>query len=113
MRGRRVAAAKAGSSSSSSCSRISRKSRSARTARISRTASPPLGKAAPPPAYTLRDEGGRVAVYAGTQAAPSAPLQICDIYTRLLPENDLLHLQEGIPVYSDAQLEALLEDLGL
>ena len=70
-------------------------------------------KAAPPPAYTLRDEGGRVAVYAGTQAAPSAPLQICDIYTRLLPENDLLHLQEGIPVYSDAQLEALLEDLGL
>ena len=43
----------------------------------------------------------------------SAPLQICDIYTRLLPENDLLHLQEGIPVYSDAQLEALLEDLGL
>lgn len=45
--------------------------------------------------------------------APNAPLQICDIYTRLLPENDLLHLQEGIPVYSDAQLEALLEDLGL
>ena len=70
-------------------------------------------KAAPSPAYTLRDEGGRVAVYAGTQSAPSAPLQICDIYTRLLPENDLLHLQAGIPVYSDAQLKALLEDLGL
>ena len=72
-----------------------------------------LGQSAPSPSYTLRDEGGRVAVYAGTQAAPSAPIRICDIYTRLLPENDLLHLQKGIPVYSDAQLEALLEDLGL
>ncbi len=67
----------------------------------------------PPPAYTLRDEGGRVAVYTGEASAPDAPLAVYDIYTRLLPENDLLHLQKGIPVYSDAELQTLLEDFGL
>ena len=67
----------------------------------------------PSPVYTLRDEGGRVAVYTGEEAAPSAPLAVYDIYTRLLPENDLLHLQAGIPVYSEAELQTLLEDFGL
>ena len=71
------------------------------------------GKAAPPPAYTLRDEGGRVAVYAGTQAAPSAPLQICDIYTRLLPEGDALALQQGVPITDERELQKRIEDYGL
>ena len=55
----------------------------------------------------------RVAVYTGEASAPDAPLAVYDIYTRLLPENDLLHLQKGIPVYSDAELQTLLEDFGL
>ena len=69
-----------------------------------------LYRPSPAPRYTLRDEGGRVAVY---QSGASAPLQVYDIYTHLLPEGDVLRLQQGIPVADDASLQALLEDLGL
>ena len=36
-----------------------------------------------------------------------------DIYTRLLPEEDVLALQQGVPVADDASLQRLLEDYGL
>lgn len=67
----------------------------------------------PPEAtYYLRDYHGRVAVYAaGGDAAQ--PLEIYDIYTRLLPEQDLLALQSGVPAADDAALQRLLEDYGL
>ena len=62
------------------------------------------------PAYILRDEGGRVAVY---QAGADAPEKVYDIYTHLLPPEDTQKLQQGIPVNTEAELQALLEDLGL
>ena len=61
-------------------------------------------------AYILRDEGGRVAVY---HAGAEEPKQVYDIYTHLLPPEDTQKLQQGIPVETEAQLQALLEDLGL
>lgn len=66
----------------------------------------------PEAAYYLRDYHGRIAVYAaGSDAAQ--PLEIYDIYTRLLPEQDLLALQSGVPAADDAALQRLLEDYGL
>ena len=62
------------------------------------------------PAYLLRDEGGRVAVY---RAGEEEPARVYDIYTHLRPPEDTQRLQQGIPVDTEAQLQALLEDLGL
>lgn len=60
--------------------------------------------------YLLRDNGGHLALYA---ADGSGPLAEYDIYTRLLPEGDVLALQQGLPVADDAELQRLLEDYGL
>ena len=63
--------------------------------------------------YRLRDKGGRVAVYRyGTQGRPDTLVTITDIYTNLLPENDALRIKNGITVYSERELDLLLEDLG-
>lgn len=69
----------------------------------------PEGQAVPPP-YLLRDEGGRIALY---RQGEEAPVQVYEVYTHLLPEPDVLSLQQGIPVESEEQLARLLEDLGL
>ena len=50
----------------------------------------------PAAAYYLRDLHGRVAVYPADSPA-AEPLQVYDIYTRLLPEEDVLALQQGVP----------------
>ena len=34
------------------------------------------------------------------------------IYTNLLPENDALRIKRGVTVYSERELDLLLEDLG-
>ena len=39
--------------------------------------------------------------------------QYDEIYTRLLPESDVLALQQGVPVYDEAELQKRLEDYGL
>ena len=36
-----------------------------------------------------------------------------DIYTRLLPESDVLALQQGVPVTDEAELQRRLEVYGL
>lgn len=66
----------------------------------------------PAAAYYLRDLHGRVAVYPADSPA-AEPLQVYDIYTRLLPEEDALALQQGVPAADDASLQRLLEDYGL
>ena len=73
--------------------------RPGRTAQDSSSAAP----------YILKDHGGRLAVF-----APGAdePLQVYDIYTHLLPEQDVAALQKGIPVESEERLDRLLEDFG-
>lgn len=60
----------------------------------------------------LRDYHGRIALYEPSDDLES-PRQVYDLYTRLLPENDVLALQAGIGVSSEEELERLLEDFGL
>lgn len=59
--------------------------------------------------YLLKDHGGRLAVF-----APGAdePLRVYEVYTHLLPEQDVAALQAGIPVESEERLDRLLEDFG-
>ena len=63
------------------------------------------------PRYLLKDHAGHIALYAGDGTGPLA--QYDDIYTRLLPESDVLALQQGVPVYDEAELQKRLEDYGL
>ena len=62
------------------------------------------------PQYLLKDNAGHVALYA---VDGSGPLAQYDIYTRLLPEADVLALQQGIAVQDEADLQQKLEDYGL
>ncbi len=64
----------------------------------------------PTPMYLLKDNAGHVALYSGDGSGPLAQYE--EIYTRLLPENDVLALQQGVPVYSETELEKRLEDYG-
>lgn len=65
------------------------------------------GQSAP---YLLRDDGGRIALFRPDE---EEPVQVYDIYTHLLPQEDVLSLQQGIPVENEEQLLRLLEDFGL
>ena len=60
--------------------------------------------------YTVADYGGKVAVFENDSNEPFA---VYDIYTHLLPENDIEILRKGIKVNSMQQLQNCLEDLGL
>ena len=63
--------------------------------------------------YLLQDKGGRVAVYrCDADGTPGALVTITEIYTNLLPENDVLRIKRGILVRSERELDLLLEDLG-
>ena len=62
------------------------------------------------PAYLLRDNGGHLALYA---ADGTGPLAEYDIYTRLLPEQDILALQNGLAIQDETELQQRLEDYGL
>ena len=60
--------------------------------------------------YTVKDYGGKVAVF---ENDGSTPVVVYEIYTHLLPENDIELLRRGIKVTSQEQLQTCLEDLGL
>ncbi|MBQ9844588.1 MAG: hypothetical protein IJO54_00685 [Oscillospiraceae bacterium] len=60
--------------------------------------------------YTITDLGGKVAVF---EDGIDEPVAVYDIYTHLLPENDIELLRKGIHVDSLSQLQSRLEDLGL
>ena len=62
------------------------------------------------PAYLLKDNAGHLALYTGEGEGPLAEYEI---YTRLLPEQDLLALQQGVPVTDETDLQRKLEDYGL
>lgn len=65
---------------------------------------------APAPRYLLKDSGGYIALYSGDGQGPLARY---DLMTRLLPEQDVLALQQGVPVQDEAELQRRLEDYGL
>ena len=60
--------------------------------------------------YTVKDYGGKVAVFENDN---NTPLVVYEIYTHLLPENDIELLRRGIKVTTQEQLQTCLEDLGL
>ena len=64
-----------------------------------------------PPRYLLKDSGGHVALYTADGIGPLATYD--DLYTRLLPESDVLALQQGVFVADEAELQRRLEDYGL
>ena len=54
-----------------------------------------------------------MAVYrCGTNGQPVVLVTITGIYTNLLPENDAVRIKRGVTVYSERELDLLLEDLG-
>lgn len=59
--------------------------------------------------YLLKDHGGRLALY---RQGESEPLEVYEVYTHLLPEQDVESLRAGIPLQSEEQLDRLLEDFG-
>ena len=63
------------------------------------------------PRYLLKDSGGHVALYTADGIGPLATYD--DLYTRLLPESDILALQQGVFVADEAELQRRLEDYGL
>ncbi|MBR5305468.1 MAG: hypothetical protein IKU47_00925 [Oscillospiraceae bacterium] len=60
--------------------------------------------------YTIIDFGGKVAVF---EDGMQEPVAVYDIYTHLLPENDIELLRRGIHVDTLSELQSRLEDLGL
>lgn len=60
--------------------------------------------------YIISDYGGKVAVFRKDE---TEPLVVYEIYTHLLPENDIEILRRGVEVDSLEQLQTRLEDFGL
>ena len=60
--------------------------------------------------YIIKDYGGKVAVF---ESNSNEPMVVYEIYTHLLPENDIELLRRGIKVADRQQLQSCLEDLGL
>ena len=61
------------------------------------------------PVYVLRDNSGRLALY---DAENGSLLRQYDVYTHLLPAVDVDMLRAGIDIYSDDQLQRLIEAYG-
>ena len=70
----------------------------------------PVQKQQPQAQYLLKDNAGRLALYTPDGTGPLAQY---DVYTRLLPEPDCLALQQGVSIYTEAELQQKLEDYGL
>lgn len=57
--------------------------------------------------YTLRDYGGRIAVF---KYGDDEPDEVFDIFTSSLPEGEIERLQKGITVEGEKALQRLIED---
>lgn len=57
--------------------------------------------------YTLRDYGGRIAVF---KYGEDKPDEVFDIFTSSLPESEVKRLQNGITVEGEKALQRLIED---
>ncbi len=72
-------------------------------------AQPGSADTAPPPAFVLGAEDGKLALFKTGEAAPVARY---DVYVSLLPETDAEALRSGIPVSTREELNRYLEDFG-
>lgn len=61
-------------------------------------------------AYTVKEYGGKLAVFG---RGNEEPLAVYEVYVHLLPENDIELLRKGISVDDDYTLQKTLEDFGL
>lgn len=59
--------------------------------------------------YILKDWGGKLALF---RAEETVPLEIYELYTHLLPEQDAEQLRHGIPLRDLDEVNRLLEDFG-
>ena len=66
-------------------------------------------RAAEPPSYTLGEDSGKLALF---KTGENTPVTRYEIYTGLLPEQDVAALQQGIPVATQKELRRYLEDFG-
>ena len=73
------------------------------------SAAQPQSSASAKPLYLLRDHAGYLALY---DPESGQMIEQYEIYTRLLPDNDVDALREGIEIYSESELSRLLEDFG-
>ena len=67
------------------------------------------GRAGEPPSYTLGEDSGKLALF---KTGENTPVTRYEIYTGLLPEQDVAALQQGIPVATQKELRRYLEDFG-
>ncbi|MEG0021118.1 MAG: hypothetical protein RR846_06010 [Oscillospiraceae bacterium] len=72
----------------------------------------PLTREAPPQQsqYIIADYHGKIAVF---HKIDGEPVVVYEVYTHLLPENDIELLRKGIKVSSKEELQLRLEDFGL
>ena len=68
---------------------------------------PAEGRYARPPAYTIREWQGQVAVFEGDQPFPR---QVFDVYVEALPPEIQQRVRQGVPAEDEARLSVLLED---
>lgn len=71
---------------------------------------PPQNRSVPQAQFVVADYGGKVAVF---RYGEDQPVTVYEIYTHLLPENDIELLRRGIEVANQAQLQLCLEGFGL
>ncbi|MEG1895543.1 MAG: hypothetical protein RR162_04820 [Oscillospiraceae bacterium] len=60
--------------------------------------------------YIIADYHGKIAVF---EKMDSEPIVVYEIYTHLLPENDIELLRKGVCVTTKEELQLRLEDFGL
>ena len=70
------------------------------------TGSPGTAYEADGGAWLIREDGGRVAVFRGSEPILHTDTRVAD-----LPKADRVKLAQGIAVYSDKELKVILEDL--
>lgn len=56
--------------------------------------------------YTLRDYRGRIAVYEGNK---TEPIEVFDIFSNSLPEEEYLKVMAGVHAGSEKELQKLIE----
>ena len=57
--------------------------------------------------YTMRTWEGKIGVF---RAGASSPYQVLDVYVETLPREEQEKLTAGIPIYSEKQLQSMIDN---